>query len=41
MECYNLCIVIIVAKDIAIIASIALEYFTVVNKAEYHSTGIQ
>ena len=30
---------IIAAKDVVIIANIAVEYFTVVNKAEHHPTG--
>ena len=32
--------VIIVTKDIAIIANIALEYLIVVNKAEHHPLGV-
>ena len=35
-----MCIAIIVTKDNAIIANIALEYFTIVNVAQHHQTHV-
>ena len=35
-----MCIAIIATKDNAIIANIALEYFTIVNGAQHHQTCV-